>query len=188
MASFGVRILVDEYGQRVVVSYRQATPASRLPTAKAIAQQRAQADAVRQLRLFIGENVASELVKNDVETLQQLYDTTTSGTDVSATQSQAFQQKVTSTAAALQLTGITTVKQWEAQHPSGDVIVGCVVAWSSNAAAAARDLRRIMSEPARSPHARPPSSSIVPRTEQREEKDVQLRGVYEGAGGSLEAL
>lgn len=188
MASFGVRVLVNEHGQRVVVSYGQATPASRLPTAKAVAQQKAQADAVQQLRLFIGENVASELMKQDVETLQQLYDTTTGGTDVSVTQSQAFQQKVTSTANALQLEGIMTLKQWEAQHPSGDMIVGSVVVWSSDAAAAARGLRHIMNEPARSPHARPPSSSAAPRADEKEAKEVDLRGVYEGASGSLDAL
>ncbi|MCX7001894.1 MAG: hypothetical protein NTV22_01315 [bacterium] len=181
LATFGVNVLVDEAGNRVLVAYGQAEPSSTLATAGTIAQQKAQLDALAALRQFAGESIAASAVKTDVEFAQSLINTQTGERGDVVTQSQAYQQKVKATSAALNISGAHSIKKWSGKHKAGNKVYGVVMAWSPQSQAQAKVIKAVAEGKA--------STTLLDKqTVPSEQPAKELDGVSEGVGGSLDAL
>jgi hypothetical protein len=180
LATFGVNVLVDEAGDRVLVGYGQAEPSSSLATAGTIAQQKAQMDALAAIRRFAGEIIAANAIKDDSEYAQQLVDSTTGEPSDTVTQSQAYQQKIKASSEALNISGAQAIKKWAGKHKAGNKVYGVVMAWSPQSQALAKTVKAITEGKA--------SPDVLTKKPAADAPAKNIEGVTEGVGGSLDAL
>jgi hypothetical protein len=181
LATFGVNVLVDEAGNRVLVAYGQAEPNSTFATAGTMAQNKAQMYALGALRQFAGEKIALSEIMENCESVQQLINTKTGEQNDVITQSQAYQQKVKAICDALDISGACAIKQWSAKHKAGNKVYGVVMAWSPQSQAQSKVIKAVTEGKA-------PTAILDKQTVPPENQPKNLDGVTEGVGGSLDAL
>lgn len=136
LCSFGVRQLIDENGQSVLVAYGQAQPISESTRAEQAAEQKAQMQAEGALRGFAGEAISSARDSYLAENYKEFEDNTSAYENQSA-----YKERVEAFGKAIEISGIQVVKRWTQKHPfNGQTVVGTVIAWSPRSAANAAGL------------------------------------------------
>ncbi|MBR0055786.1 MAG: hypothetical protein IJP66_00515 [Kiritimatiellae bacterium] len=140
LSTFGVQQKIDENGNLVLVSFGQAGAASESPMAANAAYDKARMNAMAALREFAGETVAVAADSLQAESAQDYEDGSSDYEDQSA-----FSQRIKARADAMNISGIATVKRWEAKHPlTGRTVYGVVCSWSPQQAARAQSMKRSM--------------------------------------------
>lgn len=156
LSTFGVQQKLDENGNLVLVAFGQAGGVSESPTSGNAARSKAKMQAMAAIREFAGETVAVTEDAINAESVEEFENAAESYEDASA-----FSQKIKATAEKLNISGISTIKNWDAKHPlSGRTVYGVVCAWSPNQAAKAKSMQRSMNEAASSAKsAEPPAAN-----------------------------
>lgn len=133
LCSFGVRQMVDERGQLVLVAYGQSQPISESTRAEQAAEEKARLQALGALRSFAGEVVTTARDSVQAESYKEFEDNTSVYANASA-----FRERNEAVGKAMSISGIQTVKRWNQKHPlSGQMVVGTVLVWSPQSAAVA---------------------------------------------------
>ena len=136
---YGVRIMEDETGEKVLVSFGQWAPAITKSTNSTISEARvksarniAQSNAIADLTNFIN----STLVLESHEKLQESEDVNRirmAGRleEIESYQIGEYSENIIKQYGSVQLQGITTIKKWSANDPNtGHPIIGHIVMWS----------------------------------------------------------
>ncbi len=136
---YGVRIMEDEAGEKVLVSFGQWAPAITKSTNSTISEARvkaarniAQSNAIADLTNFIN----STLVLESHEKIQESEDVNRirmAGRleEIESSQIGEYSDNIIKQYGSVQLQGITTILKWSANDPNtGHVIVGHVAMWS----------------------------------------------------------
>ena len=143
VSTFGVQQKLDENGHLVILAFGQAAAVSDSAMAAKAASDKARVRAQAAIREFAGQSVAIATDMARLETVEEFENAASQYTDASS-----FRQRAESVASELNISGISTVKNWEAVHPvAGRKVYGAVCAWSPDAAARAASLKRSMSAP-----------------------------------------
>ncbi|HRY47170.1 MAG TPA: hypothetical protein P5186_03895 [Candidatus Paceibacterota bacterium] len=146
LCSFGIRQLVDENGQQVLVAFGQSHPISESSRAELAAEEKAQMQAESALRSFAGESMTTARDLFNAESYKEFEDNTSTYENQSA-----YRARVESFGEGMRISGIQVIKRWRQKHPlNGQTVVGAIVAWSPSSAANAGNLRKkITSTPAK---------------------------------------
>jgi len=149
IGTLGSRIVVDEKGHFVVLSYAQAQPRKSAPTRQGSALELAKQIAAERARAQIINFVREGLVFNDSEASDELtreFSDQTVGTETL----REFRKKIVGRKNRIRLRGVRTVKQWSATHPvTGQKLAGAVIAWSPSSAELSHRIDNLMkSKPA----------------------------------------
>ena len=156
VSTFGVQQRLDENGRLVLLAFGQAGAVSDSAMAAGAAEEKARQRAIAAIREFAGRSVAVATDMASIETVEEFDNAVEEYADLSA-----FRRRASAVAEQMRISGISTVKRWEAVHPvSGRKVHGVVCAWSPEAAARAGAARRAMESPAVPVR---PSAKPVPR-------------------------
>lgn len=179
LTTFGVQQLLDENGKLTLVSYGQAGALSDSPTSANAARSKAKLDATGRIRQFAGENV---VVMSDMVNAESTKEFEAAAEEYS--NESRFQEKITAVADSMKISGIATLKNWQAKHPlTGKTIYGTICTWSPSAAANAQALGRKLNE---RPQPQAGGSVTVPsQTKAEKEKEAQGRA-FEGSGADAD--
>jgi hypothetical protein len=140
LSTFGVQQKIDENGNLVLVAFGQAGAMSDSPQSANAARNKAKMQAMAAIREFAGETVAVMTDAMNAESVEEFANAAEEYEDVSA-----YSQKVKAVAETLRISGIATIKNWEAKHPlTGRMVYGAVCSWSPDSAARAQAMRRTM--------------------------------------------
>ena len=140
LSTFGVQQKIDENGNLVLVSFGQAGAVTDSPQSANAARNKAKMQAMAAIREFAGESVAVTTDAINAESVEEFENAAESYEDVSA-----YSQKVKAVAESLKISGIATIKNWEAKHPlTGRMVYGVVCAWSPESAVRAQSMKRTM--------------------------------------------
>ena len=140
LSTFGVQQKIDESGHLVLVAFGQAGAATDSPQSANAARNKATMQAMAAIREFAGETVAVTTDAINAESVEEFENAAESYEDVSA-----YSQKVKAVAESLKISGIATIKNWEAKHPlTGRMVYGAVCSWSPESAARAQSMKRAM--------------------------------------------
>ena len=140
LSTFGVQQKIDENGHLVLVGFGQAGAATDSPQSANAARNKAKMQAMAAIREFAGESVAVTTDAINAESVEEFENAAESYEDVSA-----YSQKVKAVAESLKISGIATIKNWEAKHPlTGRMVYGAVCSWSPESAARAQSMKRAM--------------------------------------------
>lgn len=140
LSTFGVQQKIDESGHLVLVAFGQAGAATDSPQSANAARNKAKMQAMAAIREFAGETVAVTTDAINAESVEEFENAAESYEDVSA-----YSQKVKAVAESLKISGIATIKNWEAKHPlTGRMVYGAVCSWSPESAARAQSMKRAM--------------------------------------------
>lgn len=140
LSTFGVQQKIDENGNLVLIGFGQAGAVSDSPTSANAARNKAKMQAMAAIREFAGESVAVETAALNAESVEEFENAAESYEDVSA-----YRQNVEAVAKSLKISGIATIKNWEAKHPlTGRMVYGAVCSWSPESAARAQSMKRAM--------------------------------------------
>jgi hypothetical protein len=140
LSTFGVQQKIDENGKLVLVAFGQAGAVSDSPTSANAARNKAKMQAMAAIREFAGEAVAVATDAMNAESVEEFENAAEQYEDASA-----YSQKIKAVADSMKIAGISTIKNWECQHPlSGRVIYGAVCAWSPDSAARAQSMKATM--------------------------------------------
>ena len=172
LSTFGVQQLLDEEGKLTLVSYGQAGALSDSPTSANAARSKAKLDATGKIRQFAGENVLVISNMVNAETTKEFE----SAAEEYSNESR-FQEKVTAVADAMKISGIATIKNWQAKHPiTGKTIYGVICTWSPTSATNAQTLGKMLNE-------RPQRQSGANASQAQSEKEKDAQGKsFEGSG------
>ncbi len=136
----GSWVTYDENGNMVVYGYGQEEvreTGSRLSAAITTAQNKARLYAVNNVKNFVAEDMICNEVIDDVEKFREYSD----GTQAYFSSSK-FSQAVEARSTTLNI-ATQNVRTWRSTHPvSGTIVVGAIVCWTFENAAAARELRQ----------------------------------------------
>jgi len=172
MGTFGVQSTTDEDGNLVLLAYGQGVPATKSKNSLKNAYRKAKLRAMGSLRSFAGEAVTFSDDLDDEESLKEFENDMESHSI-----EQYFEDKVKSTAEALEISGVSTKKRWSGSHPfGGSQIAGVVISWSPQAAGSAKKLKKDMKAPKKASSS---SSSNAPAISQR---GSGQKGGYEASG------
>lgn len=145
LKTFGVHQFFDEDGQLTLVSFGQAGAATDSPSSENSAYTKSEMNAAANIRQFAGENVTVISDMLSAETIEE-YENAAENYE----NEDAFREKVSAVAQKMQISGIATLKTWEAVHPvSNRKVFGTVCIWSPKSSEAAKALRKRLSEPPR---------------------------------------
>jgi len=134
LSTFGVQQKTDENGRLVLVAFGQGIPKTNSPRSLDAAYGKAKINAMDALRSFAGEIAAVENDVYEFESVQELE----GGMEQYENESY-YKDKIKTYAAALKISGIATIKRWEAVHPLVNKrVAGVVIAWSPSSAAKAQ--------------------------------------------------
>ena len=140
LSTFGVQQKIDENGHLVLVGFGQAGAATDSPQSANAARNKVKMQAMAAIREFAGESVAVTTDAINAESVEEFENAAESYEDVSA-----YSQKVKAVAESLKISGIATIKNWEAKHPlTGRMVYGAVCSWSPESAARAQSMKRAM--------------------------------------------
>ena len=140
LSTFGVQQKIDENGNLVLVAFGQAGAVTDSPQSANAARNKAKMQAMAAIREFAGETVAVTTDAVNAENVEEFENAAEEYEDVSA-----YSQKIKAAAESLKISGITTVKNWDAKHPlTGCTVYGAVCAWSPGQAARAQSMKRAM--------------------------------------------
>lgn len=143
LALFGVQQMIDESGDLVLVGYGQAGGKTESKMSGKNAQDRAYANAAAAIREFAGENVAVASDTLNAESAKEFEDSMEEYSDTSAQR-----KKIQASAEAMNISGISVVKEWQCKHPvTGTTVYGVVCTWSPKQAHAARRMQEAMANP-----------------------------------------
>ena len=146
LSTFGVKQMIDENGEYVLVAYGQSGARSAKSASVSMARDRARQNAQAMIRAFAGETVAYSMAQDQAE---QAHDF---GEDsISDMRDQSAADRFISTVSAkMKINGMGTVYSWNARHPiSGRTVYGEVVTWKPSDAAVARNIKSQMEMTAR---------------------------------------
>ena len=136
----GSWVTYDENGHMVVYGYGQdevRETGARASAAISIASNKARLYAVNNVKNFVAEDMICKEIIEDVEKFREYSDSTQAYFSRSK-----FQQAVEARSTTLNI-ATQNVRTWRAVHPiSGTTIVGAIVCWTFENAAAARELRK----------------------------------------------
>lgn len=176
MGTFGVQSITDENGNLVLLAYGQGVPATKSKNSLKNAYKKAKLRAMGDLRSFAGETVAFTSDLDDQENFEEFIDEMESHSI-----EQYYEDKIKSTAKALKISGISTIKRWSGRHPFGGApIAGVVISWSPQAAGSANQMKKSMAEPKKSVAS---TSGRAPTAHQR---GTGQKGDYEASGASAD--
>ncbi len=140
LSTFGVQQKIDENGHLVLVAFGQAGAVTDSPQSANAARNKAKMQAMAAIREFAGETVAVTTDAINAESVEEFENAAESYEDVSA-----YSQKVKAVAESLKISGIATIKNWEAKHPlTGRTVYGAVCSWSPESAARAQSMKHTM--------------------------------------------
>lgn len=140
LSTFGVQQKIDENGNLVLVAFGQSGAVTDSPQSANAARNKAKMQAMAAIREFAGETVAVTTDAINAENVEEFENAAESYEDVSA-----YSQKVKAVAESLKISGIATIKNWEAKHPlTGRMVYGAVCTWSPDSAARAHSMKRTM--------------------------------------------
>ena len=140
LSTFGIQQKIDENGHLVLVAFGQAGAVTDSPQSANAARNKAKMQAMAAIREFAGETVAVTTDAMNAESVEEFENAAESYEDVSA-----YSQKVEAVAESLKISGIATIKNWEAKHPlTGRMVYGVVCAWSPESAARAQSMKAKM--------------------------------------------
>lgn len=136
----GAWVTFDENGNMVVYGYGQEEvreTGSRLSAAITTAQSKARLYAVNNIKNFVAEDLICSEAQEDIEKFREYSD----GTQAYFSSSK-FSQAVEARSTTLNI-ATQNVRTWRGTHPvSGTIVVGTIVCWTFENAAAARELRQ----------------------------------------------
>jgi hypothetical protein len=154
----GSWVTYDENGNMVVYGYGQEEvreTETRTSAAMTVASSKARLYAVNNVKNFVAEDMICKEVIDDVEKLRDYSD----GSQAYFSRSK-FQQAVEARSSTLNI-ATQNVRTWRSVHPvSGTTVVGAIVCWTYENAAAARQLRQQIDNNSRAVNG---SGSKVPR-------------------------
>lgn len=140
LTTLGVRQVRDESGNYLLVSFGQAGARSTTAQGKKAARSKAKLQAQSYLRAFAGENASraeEAMFAESAQTLEgneELYSN-------EETSKRAFESK----SEALNMTGISTLKRWQLQHPlTGQTVYGVIQVWSPEGMVRAQQVEKSM--------------------------------------------
>ena len=140
LSTFGVQQKVDENGRLVLVAFGQAGAVSDSPTSANAARNKAKMQAAAAIREFAGETVVVATDAVNAESVEEFENAADAYEDVSA-----YSQRIRAVAEEMRISGIASIRSWEARHPlTGRMIYGTVCTWSPEAAAHAQSMKRTM--------------------------------------------
>ena len=140
LSTFGIQQKIDENGNLVLVAFGQAGAVSDSPQSANAARNKAKMQAMAAIREFAGETVAVTTDAMNAESVDEFENAAEEYNDASA-----YSQKIKAVAETMKISGIATIKNWEAKHPiTGRTIYGAVCAWSPDSAACAQSMKRSM--------------------------------------------
>lgn len=176
LSTYGVQQLLDEDGKLTLVSYGQAGALSDSQTSINAARSKAKLDATGKIRQFAGENVMVMSDMVNAETTKEFEEAAEEYTNESR-----FQEKVTAVADAMKISGIATLKNWQAKHPiTGKTIYGVICTWSPSSAANAQALGKMLNE-------RPQKQSGSSASQSKSDKEKEAQGKsFEGSGSAAD--
>ncbi len=145
LSSFGVRQMIDEKGNLVLVSFAQMGANANNPMAEKAAYDRAKLRAQAQIREFAGEVAKAATIDYSKEGLKAYEDGS-----MDYSNEEAYMTNRQTAAAALKLNGIAQAAKWKVKHPvSGKFSYIVVCTWSSANAVKAREMKKIIEETAK---------------------------------------
>jgi hypothetical protein len=134
---FGARIMRESDGEACIVAFGQGDVLGRTEAAVGAAEKVASADALGNLRQFVGELVVCEQLLDRRGSIDDLIDAETKfKTD------QSFREVCTAEAQSLQFQGVEEVHTWEGKTDGKHATVGVVKKWTVSGANDANVLRR----------------------------------------------
>lgn len=140
LSTFGVQQKIDENGNLVLVAFGQAGAATDSPQSANAARNKAKMQAMAAIREFAGESVSVATDAINAESVEEFENATESYEDVSS-----YSQRIKAVAETLNISGITTIKNWDCKHPlTGRIVYGVVCSWSPQQAARAQSMKRSM--------------------------------------------
>ncbi len=130
--SQGIHLTTDKEGNLVIVSYGLSRALSKSMNSINAAMNKAELDAVGNIRRFAGELVTTSDMKS--EAIQSI-EYADSNNQASSEVDQIMQSKIEQVAKSLKITGITTVRTWDRVDPRTDsTLCGVVCIWSTKTA------------------------------------------------------
>lgn len=140
LSTFGIQQKIDENGNLVLVAFGQAGAVTDSPQSANAARNKAKMQAMAAIREFAGETVAVTTDAMNAESVDEFENAAEEYNDASA-----YSQKIKAVAETMKISGIATIKNWEAKHPiTGRTVYGAVCAWSPDSAARAQSMKRSM--------------------------------------------
>ena len=140
LSTFGVQQKIDEDGRLVLVAFGQAGAVTDSPQSANAARNKAKMQAMAAIREFAGETVAVTSDAVNAENVEEYANAAEEYENVSA-----YQERISAVAEAMKISGIATIKNWEAKHPlTGRMVYGAVCSWSPDSAARAQSMKRTM--------------------------------------------
>lgn len=137
MFSFGTQARTNEDGELVLIGFGQANPAATNARSVDAAKRKAQLAALGAMRQYLGELVTTSSDMAQAESLQEYSDKSQQYANESA-----FNDRIVSEAASLEMPGILPAYQWKSKHPLLDnETVGVVMVMSVSEALKANKLR-----------------------------------------------
>jgi hypothetical protein len=134
---FGARIMRTPDGEACIVTFGQGDVLGRTEAAVGAAEKKASADALGNLRQFVGELVVCEQVLDRRGSIDDLIDAETKFKD-----EESFRELCTAEAQSLQFQGMEEVYTWEGKTDGKHATVGVVKKWTVSGANDANVLRR----------------------------------------------
>ena len=178
LTTFGVQQKLNENGELVLVAFGQEGAVSSSQTSANAASRKAQLNAFAAIREFAGENVSVGSDMLNAETTTEYENAAEEYKN-----SSAFAEKIKATAAKMKISGITTLKRWQAKHPiSGQYVYGVICTWSPSSAARATALKATMDA---AKNAAATGVSARPAAPAANESKLQQKS-FQGAGASAD--
>lgn len=140
MTTFGIQQRLDEKGNPALVAFGQDGALRDSTRSAEAARRKAQMNAHAAIREFAGESVAVESIKMNAETLKEFNEAASQYSN-----DNAFEDRITTFAKEMNISGIATLKHWQAKHPiSGQMVYGVVCIWSPELSKQANTLGDIL--------------------------------------------
>ena len=141
VAAWGVKVLANERGEKVLVSFGQAAPRTASPARRAQANETALDVAATRaegaIRAFVGETLESRRT-GDTNLALVEYASAAEGAEIDRT----FLERIRAVTGEVELKGLTTAREWVVEHPAnGQSVAVAAVAWSPAAVALANRVR-----------------------------------------------
>ena len=130
ISTFGVQMVTNEKGQPVLLAYGQSRPLTDSDRSVEAAYDKAELDAVSQLRFFAGMQASVMSDMRNAESSEEFADKTRNYTS-----SESFSKQIDVFAPAALFKGVSRLKPWSVNHPlTKKTMAGVVVSWSPQSA------------------------------------------------------
>ena len=186
LTTFGVQQMLDEDGNYVLVSFGQDGALTDSATSANAAYNKAQLNAVANIRQFAGENVNVSEKAFKAENTKE-FEVAVDQFESEYSNASTFRNSVTAVADKMSISGISPLKRWKATHPiTGKPIYGVICTWSPNASDMAKELKKQLNERPK-PQAQGSTGSASSTTKTKNDKEKELSGnSFHGAGADAD--